>query len=88
LGGSIGGAAGAGGTGLLGGGRGGARGGRWGANRLKNNICELELTLPVGADAALEKVHQVLSEQGKPLKSPYATPGVKVAARIREALEA
>ncbi len=79
-GGSIGGAAGGGGAGLLGGGRGGARGGRWGANRLKSVVCERELTLPMGADAALVRVSEVLAQEGKPLETPYAIPGVPTVA--------
>lgn len=82
LGGSIGGGVGAGGGGFFGGRRGGARGGRWGANRLKDNICELELTLPVGAEAALGKVNEVLSQEGKPLQVPYETHGVPTVAAL------
>jgi hypothetical protein len=36
----------------------------------------------VGADAAFEKVNEVLSREGKPLDSPYVTPSVPTAVAL------
>ena len=82
LGGSIGGAAGAGAGGMFGGRRGGARGARWASERMPYNVRELELSLPVDADTALERATRVLSEQGEPFDPPYASPGVPTVAAV------
>ncbi len=88
LGGSIGGAAGAGGAGFLGGGRGGARGARRAAVRMKNDVCELEITLRSGPEQALERVTAALSDKGHLLDPPFTTPGVTtVASRVGSALQ-
>jgi hypothetical protein len=82
LGGGLGGGAGAGPAGLVGGSRGGARGARRAAARMNNNVCELELTLPVDAEAALEQVTATLSQQGELIEPPYATPRVPAVAAV------
>lgn len=86
IGGGIGGAAGGGGGGLLGGRRGGARGARWGAMRLKNGVCELELTLPADPDQALAQVEAVLADKGELIEAPHAAAGIPTAAAVTGSL--
>jgi hypothetical protein len=63
-------------------GKGGARGARRAAGWMKNNVCELELTLPTDPQDALGRATEVLEERGQLIEQPYATPGVPTVAAV------
>lgn len=51
--------------GAVGGRRRGRRGAEFAARRLKKNVCEISLTLPLAIEDAVERVYDVLAPEGR-----------------------